>query len=29
MLINIAYLTILGVIGLVITSRRIGQVLLK
>lgn len=29
MLINIAYLTILGIIGLVITSRRIGQVLIK
>jgi lipooligosaccharide transport system permease protein len=29
MLINIAYLSILGIIGLIITSRRIGQVLLK
>ncbi len=29
MLINIVYLTILGVIGSVITSRRVGQVLLK
>jgi lipooligosaccharide transport system permease protein len=29
MLINIAYLTILGIIGSIITSRRIGKVLLK
>jgi len=29
MLINIVYLTVLGIIGSIITSRRIGQVLLK